>query len=349
MGTIYRNFLSGAISDNPLSSGATTINSAGFANLPTIASPDTMWITLDPVAAYGAPEVVQVTAHTASATSITVLRAQQGSSARSHPQTTSWANPVTQVDLESGNPVGTIRSTLKTTADPGWVLFNQTIVNCVTLYPALWAVLPAGMKSGSDAVLPSMDRVTLMGAGTTTIGAIGGGNSKTLITNNLPAHNHGVSDAGHNHTQNAHAHGVTDPSHNHTQASHNHGVNDPSHSHSDAGHFHWADNGDGGVNFARYKVGGASGGFQLIGSGFTHSTSNTTGSSSASIQASYTGISTAGATATNNANYTGISINNATATNNSATTGITTTNTGTGTSFDVTNAHLGVTFQLRAV
>ena len=344
MGTIYRNFLSGAISDNPLGSGATTINSAGFANLPTIASPDTMWITLDPVAAYGAPEVVQVTAHSASATSITVLRAQQGSSARSHPQTTSWANPVTQVDLESGNPVGTIRSTLKTTADPGWVLFNQTIVNCATLYPALWAVLPAGMKSGSDAVLPSMDRVTLMGAGTTTIGAIGGGNSKTLITNNLPAHNHGVSDAGHNHTQNAHAHGVTDPSHNHSQNSHAHGVSDPSHNHSQNSHSHTA-NGGGGNGYVVSGSGIPAG--VASGTGFAGVT-NTDGAT-ATNNASYTGISIDGATATNNASYTGISINNATATNNSATTGITTTNTGTGTSFDVTNAHLGVTFQLRAV
>lgn len=348
MGTIYRNFLSGAISDNPLSSGATTINSAGFANLPTIAAPDTMWITLDPVAAYGAPEVVQVTAHTASATSITVLRAQQGSSARSHPQTTSWANPVTQVDLESGNPPGTIRATLKTTADPGWLLFNQTIVNCATLYPALWAALPAGMKSGSDAVLPSMDRITLMGAGTTTIGAIGGGNSKTLVTNNLPAHNHGVTDAGHTHTQNSHAHGVTDPSHNHSQNQHAHGVSDAGHNHSQNQHAHPTSNGW--LYVIVRNDGGPTAGIQGVpGTGWTITTSNSTDGATASNNGASTGISIVGATATNNANYTGISINSATATNNSATTGITTTNTGIASSFDVTNAHLGVTFQLRAV
>lgn len=349
MASLYRNFLSGTISDNPLGSGATTINSSGFANLPTIASPDTMWLTLDPSGAYGAPEVVQVTAHTAASTAITVLRAQQGSSARSHPQTTVWANPVTQVDLEGGNAPGTIRATLKTTADPGWLLFNQTVVNCATLYPALWAVLPAGMKSGSDAVLPSMDRVALMGYGTTTIGAVGGGNSKTLITNNLPSHNHGVTDPGHTHTQAAHNHATTDPGHNHTQAAHGHGVSDPGHNHTDAGHFHYADGGDAGVSFARYKGTGSQGGFQLTGSGYTHSTTNATAIGTAFVNGNYTGISISGATATNYANSTSITINNATATNNANTTGITTTNTGTGTSFDVTPSHLGVTFQLRAV
>lgn len=344
MATLYRNFLSGTISDNPLSSGATTITSGDFASLPVIAAPDTMWLVLDPEAASGAPEAVLVTAHTSGATTITATRAQQGSSARSHPQTTKWTCPVTQVDLEAGNPPGTIRATLKTTADPGWVLFNQTIVNCATLYPALWAVLPAGMKSGSDAVLPSMDRVTLMGAGTTTIGTIGGGNSKTLVTNNLPAHNHGVSDPGHNHTQNAHSHGVTDPSHNHSQNSHGHVVSDPSHNHSQNAHSHTA-NGGGGNGFV-VSGGGIPAGVQG-GTGFAGVTN--TDNATASNNASYTGVTVNNSTATNNASYTGVSVNNATASNNAATTGITTTNTGIGSSFDVTNAHLGVTFQLRAV
>ncbi len=49
------------------------------------------------------------------------------------------------------------------------------------------------------------------------LGAAGGAQTVTLITAQMPAHGHGVSDP-------AHAHGVSDPSHSH-------GVNDPPHSH----------------------------------------------------------------------------------------------------------------------
>lgn len=100
MASLYRNNLAGQVSDNPLSSGATTINSTAFANLPTVADPDIMWLTLDPDGDDGAPEVVKVTAHTASATSVTVVRAQQGTTARAHNQDTVWKHAVTRTDAE---------------------------------------------------------------------------------------------------------------------------------------------------------------------------------------------------------------------------------------------------------
>jgi hypothetical protein len=98
--TIYSNLKGGLTSDNPLSSGATTINSSAFAALPTVTAPDILWLTLDPDAANGAPEIVRVTAHTASATSVTVSRGQQGTTQRSHPQNTKWAHAVTKTDLD---------------------------------------------------------------------------------------------------------------------------------------------------------------------------------------------------------------------------------------------------------
>lgn len=100
MSTLYANHLSGTTTDNPLSSGATTVNSAGFASLPVVGSPDTMWLVLDPTGVNGAPEIVQITAHTAAATSITVTRAQQSTTARSHPSGTSWVVAVTKDDLD---------------------------------------------------------------------------------------------------------------------------------------------------------------------------------------------------------------------------------------------------------
>lgn len=100
MGALYRNFQSGTITDNPLSAGSTTVNSSAFANLPTIAAPDTMWIVLDPTGVNGAPEIVQVTAHAGAATAVTVVRAQQSTVARSHPSGSTWLVATTQADLD---------------------------------------------------------------------------------------------------------------------------------------------------------------------------------------------------------------------------------------------------------
>ena len=93
-------FLSGTITDNPLTAAATTINSAALANLPAIASPDIAVLVLDPAGSAGAPEVVYVTAHTASATSATISRAQEGTSAREHAQSIPWVHGPTTYDLK---------------------------------------------------------------------------------------------------------------------------------------------------------------------------------------------------------------------------------------------------------
>lgn len=100
MATLFDNVISGVVDDNPLSSGATTLNSSALANLSAVTGSDIMWITLDPDASGGAPEIVKVTAHTASATSATIVRAQQGTTARAHLQNTVWKHAVTASDLD---------------------------------------------------------------------------------------------------------------------------------------------------------------------------------------------------------------------------------------------------------
>ena len=52
----------------------------------------------------------------------------------------------------------------------------------------------------------------------TVLGAAGGAQTVTLITGQMPAHNHGVNDPAHNHAVSdpTHAHGVSDPTHAHT-------------------------------------------------------------------------------------------------------------------------------------
>jgi hypothetical protein len=101
---IYTNFRSGTITDNPLVLGATTINSAAFASLPVVTTPDFLYIVLDPDGSAGTPEIVKVTAHTAAATSATVVRGQQtsygGSVARQHATGTVWRHALTAQDLQ---------------------------------------------------------------------------------------------------------------------------------------------------------------------------------------------------------------------------------------------------------
>lgn len=198
MSTLYANFLAGQISDDPLSDSATTINSAGFASLPVVVSPDIMWITLDPNGDDGAPEIVKVTAHSESATSVTVQRAQQGTTARSHVDETVWNHSWTKSDAEGSigliellTPAGTLRAALTSAAETGWLAMGQTVANAQTLYPTLWSKAPSDWKSGSSLVLPSMDDVSLAGAGGAgVLGALFGANTATLTTNNLPSHSH---------------------------------------------------------------------------------------------------------------------------------------------------------------
>lgn len=91
-------FQSGTITNNPLTSGGTTLNSAALANLPAVAAPDIMAIVLDPTGVGGNPEIVWVTAHTASATSATITRGQEGTTARQHALAIAWAHIPTILD-----------------------------------------------------------------------------------------------------------------------------------------------------------------------------------------------------------------------------------------------------------
>lgn len=78
------NNVQGTITDNPLTVGATTINSAGLADLPVVDATNHLILILDPLETGGPAEIVRVTAHTNLATSVTVVRGVEGSTARSH-------------------------------------------------------------------------------------------------------------------------------------------------------------------------------------------------------------------------------------------------------------------------
>ena len=99
MATIYANFISGTLTADPLIGGV-TVNAAALASMPAVVAPDTMWLVLDPSGVNGAPEIVQVTAHTAAATSATVVRAQQSTTARAHPIGTVVHVAATKSDMD---------------------------------------------------------------------------------------------------------------------------------------------------------------------------------------------------------------------------------------------------------
>jgi len=88
----------GLTTDNPLTIGATTINSSQLALLPAVSGNHAV-ITLDPLRQFGNPEIIIVTAHTGGASSATITRGAYGTAARAHPQGTLWTHaPVTEDD-----------------------------------------------------------------------------------------------------------------------------------------------------------------------------------------------------------------------------------------------------------
>lgn len=74
-----------------------------------------------------------------------------------------------------------------------WLLATgQTIVNGQTLYPAFWAIIPAGMKSGSSIIMPDMRGKVIVAYDSTqtefdAILETGGAKTHTLTQAQLPA------------------------------------------------------------------------------------------------------------------------------------------------------------------
>lgn len=195
MSELLINFASGVLTADP-GSGGTTLNSGNFAFLPAVASPNTMRLVIDPDGLTGTPEVVIVTAHTASATSLTVSRGQEtaygAGAARAHAVDSVWRHSLTHASLaEIMVPAGTVRATIAATADPGYVLIDgSTVTGAQTLYPATWVVIPASWKSGANMVLPDWRGSMLIAddAGATfTLGGSGGANTHAITQVELPA------------------------------------------------------------------------------------------------------------------------------------------------------------------
>lgn len=92
------------------------------------------------------------------------------------------------------NAVGTIRMTINGNVEPGWITFNgATIIGGSTLYPELWKILPASMKSGADIITPDWtNRFPISHDSARTVGQTFGSHQTTISAANLPPHAHGV-------------------------------------------------------------------------------------------------------------------------------------------------------------
>lgn len=99
MTRLFDDFQGGELDADPGAAG-TSISSPDLSSMMVVGSPDTLTVVLDPHGVNGAPEIVYVTAHTASATSATVTRGQEGTAGRAHPIGTAWVAPITAADAE---------------------------------------------------------------------------------------------------------------------------------------------------------------------------------------------------------------------------------------------------------
>lgn len=75
-------------------------SSPALASLPLVASPDIVHICVDPDGIAGAPEWMKITAHTAAATTATVARASEGSTARKHKANIEWVHTLAPSEMD---------------------------------------------------------------------------------------------------------------------------------------------------------------------------------------------------------------------------------------------------------
>lgn len=112
MTVLLQDFLSGNLGTT-LAAGASGAQAdSSFAGLPAVTGSDTLKLVLDPDGTAGDPEIITITAHTASSTTATISRASEGTTARQHLASTKWVNAVTTTDFNRLGFDGTIAADL---------------------------------------------------------------------------------------------------------------------------------------------------------------------------------------------------------------------------------------------
>lgn len=150
----FQNLVRGTTTNNPLASGGTSLTSAELAALVAVASPEVLAITLDPESVNGDPEIIEVTAHTAAATSATITRAKESTVARAHPAGTDWVHSLTKQDSDSfaaGAPSPDVSNYFDRFTD------SASPISCGTTYTDITALLDFQSNSGSPTWMPTWD------------------------------------------------------------------------------------------------------------------------------------------------------------------------------------------------
>src|SRR5262245_57453699 len=104
--------------------------------------------------------------------------------------------PASDLIAATSIPPGTIIVPCRTTGTVDWLLLDgSTVTGAQTTYPKLWAIVPAGWRSGADLILPDCRGRLLIGLdpANTAIDALAdksGAATAALAEANLPPHAH---------------------------------------------------------------------------------------------------------------------------------------------------------------
>lgn len=117
MARIFQDFIGGK-TDAALTAVSTTLSSPALAAMQAVASPDTMMIALNPDQVGTAAEIVTVTAHTAAATTATITRGSDGTTAIAHVSGIDWVHgagafDVSQVTIRKASDESVSNTTLQ--------------------------------------------------------------------------------------------------------------------------------------------------------------------------------------------------------------------------------------------
>lgn len=137
-------------------------------------------------------------------------------------------------------PVGSIMQYYGTSDPSGWIICDglartTTDDRYALLSIHLNTVNGVTTNTSNRVVPPNLKSRFLYGSSDGSVGLRGGSTTKTISTDNLPSHDHSITDQQHTHGiyDPGHKHGLTNPSHNHSASTpdHSHAVSDPQHTH----------------------------------------------------------------------------------------------------------------------
>lgn len=104
MARLRLNFIEGILAQE-VDSNDIILTSTQLIDSPVINAGDYITVVLDPALRYGNPEIVYLTEHAASSNTATIIRAREGTTARTHPVGVMWAHTATAADFQVSGDV----------------------------------------------------------------------------------------------------------------------------------------------------------------------------------------------------------------------------------------------------